>query len=108
MYDQPLPDDILFYMLYGGVAVLTFVASCYLLFRRGNAFAQDITTPIRLRRWTAAFFAAMTLSHLWYLPTAFADAGDEVICGICRPLLPLRAMKLSYTSMLGRYLTSCW
>ena len=77
MYDQPLPDDILFYMLYGGVAVLTFVASCYLLFRRGNAFAPDITTPIRLRRWTAASFAAMTLSHLWYLPTAFAAAGDE-------------------------------
>ena len=78
MYDQPLPNDILYYMLYGGVAVMSLIACCYLLFRRSNAFAPDIITPIRLRWWSAAFFVAITLSHLWYLPTAFGHSESEV------------------------------
>jgi len=51
-------------MFYAVLAALSLVACFYLLFRRGNAFARDITPPVRLRRWTAVFFAAMTLSHL--------------------------------------------
>ena len=58
----------LFMALYGGVAALNMAACCYLLLRRGNAFAADITPPARLRRWTAAFFCSMALSHVWYLP----------------------------------------
>ena len=41
MYDQPLPQNILFYMLYAAVAMTAIIASCYLLLRRGNAFAPD-------------------------------------------------------------------
>ncbi len=79
MYEQPSQDDILFYMLYAGVAVMSLTASCYLLFRRGNAFNADITTPKRLRRWTAAFFACIALSHIWYLPIAFLTSTEDIM-----------------------------
>ena len=69
----------LFYVLYGGVAVLNVIASLYLLFRRSNAIALDITSPVRLRRWTAALFAASALSHLWYLPVFFLTSSDDVM-----------------------------
>ena len=68
-------------MLYAVVAVLNLVASCYLLFRRGNAIAPDITSPIRLRRWTGVFFTAMTLSHLWYMPSIYLTSSeDKMLC----------------------------
>ena len=66
-------------MLYGGVAVLNVIASLYLLFRRSNAIAPDITSPVRLRRWTAALFAASALSHLWNLPVFFLASSDDVM-----------------------------
>ena len=55
------------------------MASCYLLFRRGNAFAPDITTPVRLRRWTAVFFAFLTLNHFWYMPLFFLTSSDDIL-----------------------------
>ena len=56
------------------------LASCYLLFRQGNAFAKDVTPPIRLRRWTAAFFAVFVVNHVWYMwPTFFLTSGDDVM-----------------------------
>ena len=68
-------------MLYAVVAVLNLVAGCYLLFRRGNAIAPDITSPIRLRRWTGVFFTAMTLSHLWYMPSIYLTSSeDKMLC----------------------------
>ena len=77
MYEQEFQGDIFYMMLYAVVAALNLVACCYLLLRRGNAFAADVTPPIRLRRWTAAFFAANTLCHLWYLPTYFLTSSDD-------------------------------
>ena len=59
--------------------MLSLIASCYLLFRRANAIAPDITSPVRLRRWTAAFFAALTLSHVWYLPSVFLTSDDDIL-----------------------------
>ena len=58
---------ILFFVLYGGAAAVAIVFCLYLLFRRGNAIAPDITPPILLRRWAAAFFAIAALGHLWWL-----------------------------------------
>ena len=55
------------------------VACIYLLFRRANAFAPDVTPPARLRRWTAAFFAILALGHLWYLPTAVLTSPDAIM-----------------------------
>ena len=77
MYEQEFQGDVLYMMLYAVVAALNLVACCYLLLRRGNAFAPDITSPVRLRRWTAAFFAFMTLSHLWYMPSIYLTSSDE-------------------------------
>jgi len=68
----------IFLVFYGGVTVLSLIACCYLLLRRANAIAPDVKSPVRLRRWTAALFAAMTLSHLWYLPMYLHTSGDDV------------------------------
>jgi hypothetical protein len=56
-----MKETILFFMFYASVAMLSLIACCYLLFRRANAIAPDITPPVRLRSWTAAFFAAIAL-----------------------------------------------
>ena len=77
MYEQEFQGDVLYMMLYAVVAALNLVAGCYLLFRRANAIAPNVTPPVRLRRWTAAFFAANTLCHLWYLPTYFLTSSDD-------------------------------
>ena len=78
MYDQ-IREDMLYMMLYAVVTATAVMASCYLLFRRGNAFAPDITTPIRLRRWTAAFFAILALNHLWYMPILFLSSSEDIV-----------------------------
>ena len=75
-------------MLYAGAALLSMIASIYLLLRRGNAFASDITPPLRLRRWTAALFASMTLSHVAYLPGVFLTSDDDILlCNLIGTLL---------------------
>ena len=58
---------ILFFILYGITGVVPAIAAVYLLLRRANAIAPGITPPIRLRRWTASFFAVTTLAHVWWL-----------------------------------------
>ena len=78
MYDQ-IRGDIPFFMFYASVAMLSLIACCYLLFRRGNAFDPGISSSARLRRWTAAFFAASALSHLWNLPAFFQTSSDDVM-----------------------------
>jgi len=67
MNELPVHDSFLFDMLYGGVAVSAIIACCYLLFRRGNAFAPNVTSPVRLRRCAAAYFAAVALSHVMWI-----------------------------------------
>ena len=65
-------------MLYAVVAVLAALGCVYLLFRRGNAFAADVTPPLRLRRWAAAFLAVIALGHVWYLPGTMMADGEAV------------------------------
>ena len=77
MYEQ-ISGHTLYLMFYAGVTVLNLIACCYLLFRRGNAIAPDVTSPVRLRQWTAAFLGACTLSHLWYMPTFFLTSSEEI------------------------------
>ena len=43
MYEQDFQGDIFYMMFYAVVPALNVVACCYLLFRRANAFAPDIT-----------------------------------------------------------------
>lgn len=87
MYEQ-ISSSTPYLMFYAGVTVLNVIACLYLLFRRANAIAPDITSPVRLRRWTAAFFAASALSHLWYLPSYFLTSGDDAsLCFLLGGLL---------------------
>ena len=78
MYQQEFQGDVFYMMFYAVVATLSMITSCYLLFRRANTIAPNVTPPVRLRRWTAAFFASMTLSHVWYMPILFLTTSDDV------------------------------
>jgi AraC-like DNA-binding protein len=93
--------EYIYYMVYGGVMVLSLIASCYMLFRRANAIAPDITSPVRLRRWAAAFLAALALCHLWYMPMYFLSSSDDVMLGYliaglldCLTIIPLTIVVL--------------
>ena len=77
MYDQ-IQEDAIFIMLYAVVMTMAALGSCYLLFRRGNAFAEDVKSPVRLRRWTAAFLGITALGHLWYMPAMVFDLSEAV------------------------------
>ena len=59
-------EVILFYILYGVTGAVPVIAALYLLFRRANAIAPDVTPPLRLRRWAASFFVVAALGHLWW------------------------------------------
>ena len=78
MYEQ-ISGNTLYLMFYAGVTVLNLIACCYLLFRRGNAIAPDVTSPVRLRHWTAAFLGACTLSHIWYMPLIFLTSSEDIM-----------------------------
>ena len=58
---------ILFFVLYGVTGVVPLLAALYLLLCPVNAIAPGVTPPVRLRRWTAAFFGVTTLAHVWWL-----------------------------------------
>lgn len=58
---------ILFFVLYGITGVVPLIAAFYLLLRRANAIAPSVTPPVRLRCWTASFFAVSSLAHVWWL-----------------------------------------
>ena len=78
MYDQ-IRQDTLFIILYSVVTAMAAMASCYLLFRRANAIAPDVTPPVRLRRWTAAFFAVLVLNHVVYMPIFFLSSNEDIM-----------------------------
>jgi len=88
MYGHIPLDIILLFMLYAAGATTAAIACLYLLLRRGNAFAPDVTPPMRLRRWTASFFAILVLGHLWYLPSImFTSSDDILLCNLIGALL---------------------
>ena len=101
MYEQHIQEDILFCMFYAVGAVLPLIASIYLLLRRGNAFSLDITPPLRLRRWTSAFFTSLAFSHVWYSPIIYLTDIEDIkqcyrIGGLldCVTLFPLGVIVL--------------
>ena len=65
--EQISVEYTLCFVFYGGTALMALIACIYLCLRRGNAFAVDVTPPMQLRRWAAAFFALAFLSHVWWL-----------------------------------------
>ena len=83
MPEQITPLSILYFLLHGagiGVAVVLFL---YLLMCRGKAIAPDITPPARLRRWAAALFGVMAMTHVWWiLFYTYSDDTCSVIYGL--------------------------
>ena len=68
MYEYQGLGDAFFLMLYGAAAWFALLACVYLLWRRGNAVVgDDIGSSRVLRRWTAAFMAAVFASHVWWV-----------------------------------------
>ncbi|MCR5472476.1 MAG: AraC family transcriptional regulator [Prevotella sp.] len=65
------------FAIYGGAIMLALTASIYLLLRRSNAIAPDITPPIRLRRWAAVFFASIAAGLLWWLLIYYAPSSQN-------------------------------
>ena len=68
MYDQ-IRNDTLFGMLYAVVSALFLAACCYLLFRQGNAFARDVTPPVR----------PTAVCHLWYMQIFFLTSAEDIM-----------------------------
>ena len=98
MYDQQLVFSDSFYMMvYGGSMIFALIACVYMLFRRSNAIAPEVTPPLRLRRWVAVFFGIMLMSHIsWYILVKYGHHfGDYLLCIIvaaaldCMVLIPL-------------------
>ena len=94
--NESIPFDILvYYMLYGGAAIMAAVACLHLLMWRINPFVDNVTPPKRLRRWTAAFMAVVLGSHLWWLPDSLGVikiySGLHIISSIldCALLVPV-------------------
>ena len=87
-FDTLSIQSTLFFILYGVTGVVPLIAALYLLLRRGNAIAPGVTPPMRLRRWTAAFFCVMALGHLWYLPAVMVTSSEAVmLCMLIGALL---------------------
>ena len=89
MEAQEILQDIYFVLLYGCVIGLSVAAALYLQLRRSNAFAPEVKSPVRLRRWASAFLVAIALSHVVWVfyakhPT---PAVYSVVC--CLDLLML-------------------
>ena len=83
MYATQSLHDILFLILYGGVAMFALMAGIYLCLRRSNAIAADVTPPKALRRWTAAFFIMAAMSHVWwYMVGVYWLADDRLVRNI--------------------------
>ncbi len=95
-------QDILFHSLFGSVAAIALVASLYLLLRRNNAFNSNITPPLRLRRWTAAFFATIAVGHVWWLFINYAPHDIDVFYRIliCTSLDAMTCMPAILCTML--------
>ena len=66
MFEYQGLSDAFFLMLYGAASWFALLACVYLLWRRGNAVASDVGSSLVLRRWTAAFMAAVFMSHVWW------------------------------------------
>lgn len=86
MEAQNILQDTFFILFYGGVIMLNVVAALYLLFRRGNAIAPEVKSPVRLRRWAAAFLTGCALSHVsWLLYVSYGYSSVVayvIVCGL--------------------------
>ena len=95
-------QSILFFVLFGVTGVVPLLAALYLLLRPYNTFSADIKPPVRLRRWTAAFFAFTTLTHVWWLLFIIFSLDFE---SLCYQLIVLTDTMLLLTTIAGTMLS---
>ena len=95
-------QSILFFILYGISGVVPLLAALYLLLRPYNTFSAGITPPVRLRRWTAAFFAFSALTHVWWLLFIIFSLDLE---SLCYQLIILTDTMLLLTTIAGTMLS---
>ena len=115
MYDQQLVFSDSFYMMvYGGSMIFALIACVYMLFRRSNAIAPEVTPPLGLRRWVAVFFGIMLMSHIsWYILVKYGHHfGDSLLCIIVamkvRLFLPQMQNASSTPSSVSRPMSIAW
>ena len=89
---------VLFFILYGITGVVPLLAAVYLLWRRGNVFEPEVTSPLRLRRWAASFFAVLTFVHVWWL-LFYIYSGDQHSVGFL--MLGMLDCVLLFTTFAG-------
>ena len=83
MPEQITPLAILYLLLHGAGTAVCIVLFLYLLLCRGKAIAPDITPPARLRRWAAALFGIMAMTHIWWiLFYTYSDDTSSLIYGL--------------------------
>jgi AraC-like DNA-binding protein len=84
MEEQEILKDVFFVTFYGGVTMLNLVLALYLLLRRGNAIAPEVTSPVRLRRWAGAFLMVCAVSHVYWLLYACRPSQTAylIVCGL--------------------------
>ena len=74
---------LLYFILYGASAMTALIACIYLLFRKSNSIAPDVTPPMPLRRWAAAFLGVTFLGHIyWLLFYLYSGDTNSVGCTI--------------------------
>ena len=95
-------QSILFFVLFGVTGVVPLLAALYLLLRPYNIFSAGINPPVRLRRWTAAFFAFSALAHLWWLLFIIFSLDLE---SLCYQLIVLTDTILLLTTIAGTMLS---
>ena len=91
---------ILFFILYGITGVVPLIAALYLLLRRGNAIAPGVTPPLRLRRWTASFFAVTTLAHVWWLLFYIYSGDLQSVCYLVLATVDCLLLFVTFAGML--------
>jgi AraC-like DNA-binding protein len=91
---------ILFFILYGITGVVPLIAALYLLLRRANAIAPGVTPPLRLRRWTASFFAVSTLAHVWWILFYISSCDEHSVSYMLIVMLDCVLLFTTFTGML--------
>ena len=98
--EQISTDVILFFILYGITGVVPFIAALYLLLRRGNAIAPGVTPPLRLRRWTAAFFVVTSVAHVWWLLFFIYSGNLQSLSYLVLVMLDCVSLFIAFSGML--------
>ena len=76
------------------------LAALYLLLRRANAIAPGVTPPVRLQRWTAAFFTISTLAHGWWLLFYACSTNPHSVCSVLLTMVDFVLLFVTFAGML--------